>query len=139
MTKGIASGTSHSYTTFGFRMRNPQHPKPNQKIYTIDIPYRDGAIDLSDVMGQRYYERREISFEFWKRCQSLSDAISNERTFTNWLMSLTSITDDSMGGAVFEGLHVSSLDSHIVGKRTVTVSVTFSANPKYTLSGVSYL
>lgn len=64
--RGVTFGAYHTYKDFGLYMKTaPIVSAPAPKLYYVDIPGADGAIDMSEVhAGRVTYENREISMTF---------------------------------------------------------------------------
>lgn len=62
---GILFGDKHSYRDYGLILNKKEIGSPQVKKYEIDVPYRDGKIDVTDKMnGQVSYDNRSLKFTF---------------------------------------------------------------------------
>ena len=61
---GIKFGSKHSYDYFGFVLTDMKISAPEVYTKYIEIPGKDGALDLSDAFGETKYKMRKASFEF---------------------------------------------------------------------------
>ena len=61
-------------------------PTPKEKEVKVSIPYRQGLIDLSGIMGQRVYENREITYIFYRFGVAMDDAGVIQSAIENLLM-----------------------------------------------------
>ncbi|MCL1924535.1 MAG: phage tail family protein [Defluviitaleaceae bacterium] len=75
LTHGLSINKSPKhYITFGLfqstRFNLNLHERvantPNEKEVTASIPYMQGVIDLSNLIGNRVYENREITYTFYR-------------------------------------------------------------------------
>lgn len=64
--KGVTFGQYHSYGTWGLLLKEaPKVSPPEPKTYEVEIPGRNGMLDLTDAMfGGVKYKNREIKFTF---------------------------------------------------------------------------
>ena len=82
------------YITFGLfdsrRFRLNLHertaPTPNEKEVLANIPYRQGVIDVSNLLGNRIYEQREITYSFYRFGVNRGHARDFQTTIENLLM-----------------------------------------------------
>ena len=65
---GIKIGEKHTYDDWGLVCTRIEISDPEQKTYFVEIPGRDGVIDLSEALvGDVKYGNREIRMEFIRR------------------------------------------------------------------------
>lgn len=63
--KGIKFGEKHSYNDLGLILSSKEIGSPEVKTYEIDVPYRDGKIDVTEkTTGQVSYNNRPLKFTF---------------------------------------------------------------------------
>ncbi|MDO5361980.1 MAG: hypothetical protein Q4F03_04940 [Eubacteriales bacterium] len=63
--KGITFGTRHSYKDFGMILTSKSIGLPEPKLETVDVPGRDGVLDLTDTITDSVkYKNRKLSFVF---------------------------------------------------------------------------
>ena len=63
--KGVMFGTKHSYRDFGMILTSKSIGLPEPKLETVDIPGRDGVLDLTDVIADAVrFKNRKLSFVF---------------------------------------------------------------------------
>lgn len=95
LTKGIdLQTTPHHYITYGTfdsrRFNLKLHERvantPSEKEILADIPYRQGVIDVSHILGHRIYEQREITYTFYRFGVNRGDARDFQTTIENLLM-----------------------------------------------------
>ncbi|HFU4458983.1 TPA: hypothetical protein ACGPAL_001984 [Streptococcus suis] len=48
----------------GWYLQSRNAPTPDKKERVEDIPYMQGVLDFSDALGEVYFDRREITYEF---------------------------------------------------------------------------
>ncbi len=65
---GIMFDEYHSYNDFGLILTSVALPNPEAKLYEVDIPGADGALDLTEAFGGIRYNQRilNLSFAFTK-------------------------------------------------------------------------
>lgn len=74
---GITFGTKHSHTDWGLILKKSDIPAPNPKRYTVDVPGRDGALDITNALTPHVkYENRLISFSFFVQAGQWTDKLS---------------------------------------------------------------
>lgn len=62
---GILFNGLHSYRDYGLILNKKEIGSPSVKVYEIDVPYRNGKIDLTDkANGQVSYDDRQLKFTF---------------------------------------------------------------------------
>lgn len=62
---GVKFGDKHSYDDLGLILSSKEIGSPEAKIYEIDVPYRDGKIDVTEkTTGQVSYNNRHLKFTF---------------------------------------------------------------------------
>jgi predicted phage tail component-like protein len=66
MSGGVTIGTKHSKTDWGMLMAIREIPLPLPKTNYVEIPGRDGYIDLTEVFGQVYFNDREFTITLHK-------------------------------------------------------------------------
>lgn len=65
MMKGVYFGDVHSYADLGLILTEKEIGSPEAKTYTINVPYRDGVIDVTEkATGQVSYKNRKLKFTF---------------------------------------------------------------------------
>jgi hypothetical protein len=114
------------------------------KIVTKDIPFADGAIDLSRVDGKLHFNQREIVYDFLfiaekenhnSKTQDVTDYMNNAiNTVYNWLLGASNIDlyDSAYKYYKFTNASVTNIEPKktIVGESFVTVlTVTFKVDP----------
>ena len=71
---GILIGDKHTYNDWNLVCTKVEISDPEQKTYFIEIPGRDGVIDLSEALvGDVKYGNREIKMEFVRRQYHLTE------------------------------------------------------------------
>lgn len=62
----IDNGVSkHTYDDYGLIMTSHNIPKPDAQRQVVNVPYKSGSIDLTDIAGDTPYKDREgLSFSF---------------------------------------------------------------------------
>lgn len=64
MSNGVIFGTKNSVTDWDLLMTSKQIGKPEAKTNYIEIPGKDGTLDLTESLGEIKYNDRTLSFEF---------------------------------------------------------------------------
>ena len=54
----------HSYRDFGLILENQDIKTPEPYTYTVDIPFKNGSLDLTETLGEVTYKDRSIKFVF---------------------------------------------------------------------------
>lgn len=95
---GVKINDKHSFDDFELIMTGKEISSPTPKLKLIEVPGRDGDIDLSEVLtGDVVYENREIKMSFYspKKIEDWSNEISEiNRNFAGKIVHL--IFDDDM-------------------------------------------
>ena len=83
VTIKVGSSTYHSFADFGLAIGNTNYiGEPEYDAYYVDVPGRDGFLDLSEtIAGRVIYRSRKISIEFggMGTCNGWDATISNMR------------------------------------------------------------
>lgn len=83
VTIKVGSATYHSFTDFGLAIGNNDYiGEPEYETHYVDIPGRDGFLDLSEAIADRViYKNRKISIEFGGKgdCNDWDAVISDIR------------------------------------------------------------
>ena len=83
VTIKVGSASYHSFADFGLAIGNNDYiGEPEYESYYVDVPGRDGFLDLSEtVSGRVIYKKRKISIEFggMGTCNGWDATISNMR------------------------------------------------------------
>lgn len=61
---GVKFDDKHSIIDWDLLMVSKSIPLPEPKTISVDIPGRDGKIDLSNAFGEIKYENRTLTFDF---------------------------------------------------------------------------
>lgn len=62
---GVKFGTSHSYASWGLRLKSVEITMPDAKIVTVDVEGMDGVLDLTEAQnGEVCYTNRKLTFVF---------------------------------------------------------------------------
>ena len=61
---GVSFDELHSYRQLGMILGNPEIERPKARLSYLDIPGRDGALDLSEALGELRFEQRKITMPF---------------------------------------------------------------------------
>lgn len=64
MSNGVIFGTKNSVTDWDLLMTSKQIGKPEARTNYIEIPGRDGTLDLTESLGEIKYNDRTLTFEF---------------------------------------------------------------------------
>ncbi len=66
MINGVTIGEKHSFNDWGTRLSTMSITLPLPKTNYVDIPGRDGPLDLTEVFGQVNYYNRDFTIELTK-------------------------------------------------------------------------
>ena len=82
MINGVTIGEKHSFNDWGTRLSTMSITLPLPKTNYVDVPGRDGPLDLTEVFGQVNYYNRDFTIELTKldiarQWESLITEISN--------------------------------------------------------------
>jgi len=61
---GVSFDELHSYRQLGMILGNPDIERPKARLSYLEIPGRDGALDLSEALGELRFEQRKITMPF---------------------------------------------------------------------------
>lgn len=61
---GVLFDQIHSYRQLGIILGNPEIERPKGKLTYLDIPGRDGALDLSEAFGELRFNQRKVILPF---------------------------------------------------------------------------
>ena len=62
--EGVYFGDKHSFKDYKLILSSFNNPLPLPKTYYIDVPGRNGTLDLSEHISSIRYERRTLTFRF---------------------------------------------------------------------------
>lgn len=129
----IMSGTSGSYSTYGFwfdEKPSISTPTPAYEDLLVSVPFSDKQLDFSRIDGNLHYPNgRDFEFVFRKVKAGSEDAIVNDvKSFKNWLSSLRNVQIlDTWSGRAFNNCTVTSVEAkfknNLGWEATVTVQV----------------
>lgn len=59
------SDSKHTYRDYGLILRSKDAPFPEPRTFSVDVPNRDGAIDLTEALGDKFirYQNRTVTLE----------------------------------------------------------------------------
>lgn len=66
---GVSFDLIHSYRQLGLILGNPEIERPKGKITYLDIPGKDGALDLSEAFGELRFNQRKVILPFKLRAE----------------------------------------------------------------------
>lgn len=132
--KGVLFGEKHSYTDFGLILSAKEIGSPEAKTYEIDVPYRDGSIDVTEATsGKVSYNNRTLKFTF--TCiDPVSEWSSKYSDLLNYLngQKMQVILDDDVSFYYMARLKVNTWESN---KNIGTIVVEGDAEPyKYDIN-----
>lgn len=61
----VTFGDKNSYADFGLILDHKEIGKPEPRTNYIDVPARDGHLDLTEAFGEVKYKERKLVFYFW--------------------------------------------------------------------------
>jgi phage-related protein len=116
---------------FKLNLHERTAPTPDEKEVLISIPYRQGVVDISKLIGNRVFENREITFTFYRFSAKKGTARDFQTTIENLLMSgFNQRLDDSYEpDFYYQGKcrEVTFLDEY--DKRRLRIEITFDLYP----------
>ena len=72
---------------FGLHLHERTGDTPSEKEVTTSIPYMQGVVDISNILGNRIYDNREITYTFYRFGASRRGTARDfQTTITNLLM-----------------------------------------------------
>lgn len=66
---GVLFDQIHSYRQLGVILGNPEIERPKGKITYLDIPGKDGSLDLSEAFGELRFNQRKVILPFKMRAE----------------------------------------------------------------------
>ena len=66
---GVSFDELHSYRQLRMILGNPEIERPKGKIIYLEIPGKDGALDLSEAFGELRFNRRKVILPFKLRAE----------------------------------------------------------------------
>lgn len=133
-TLQVTIGTTNVYATYGMYVSDYSISPPVVKKYLVDIPFRDGSLDLTNTIGL-HYEDRTIEIVFYKylnHSQLPSYRQQMNALFNGGKKNIT-FSDDS--GYHYVG-RPEVVDIKMVGQSLVSVKVKATVEPfKYDSNG----
>lgn len=80
--RGAFFGDKHSFRDYGLLLTKFENPLPEPKTYYVNVPGRDGSLDLSGYLSTVKYERRILKFEFTS-CKGEAQRYLQQSAFFN--------------------------------------------------------
>lgn len=84
--EGIHFNGSHS-SEFRMRLMSREGPSPEEKEILETVPFMQGSYDFSDILGQRTFENRPLTYTFEVLEYEYSRRKVDGSVLVNWLMS----------------------------------------------------
>lgn len=75
IAKTVNFDSYNSFTDLGIIFKSFELSAPKPRLSYVDVPYRNGKLDLTDFFGDVRYESRELNFDFiipWESNEQLS-------------------------------------------------------------------
>ena len=66
---GVSFDQIHSYRQLGIILGNPEIERPKGKTSYLEVPGRDGALDLSEAFGELRFNQRKVILPFKLRAE----------------------------------------------------------------------
>lgn len=82
---GIEFGGFNSLN-FNLFLQERVAPTPQEKSVSVSVPYRQGSIDMSGILGRRIYENRTITYIFYRFGVEQCDTNVLQTTIENLVM-----------------------------------------------------
>jgi len=85
---GSFDGENNNFDSRRFRLNLHERTAttPSEKEVTASIPYMQGVVDISNLIGNRVYENREITYTFYRFGVQKGSATAFQTTIENLLM-----------------------------------------------------
>lgn len=83
--EGITFNGKHS-RYYGLMMMTRSAPTPEEKTIVDDVPFMQGVYDFSMITGERIFNNRTVSYEFWAVNRNYEARKVFELALKNWLM-----------------------------------------------------
>lgn len=128
---GIAFGDFDSRAE-GFYLTTRSAPSPDEKTNTESVAYMHGVYDFSTLDDERFFENRDLTFEFTLPSKDYPDRSRAENDLKRRLMPLPiqSITDTHLPpGRHWRGKVKSIAVTDDTDKRALTATIVFDAYP----------
>lgn len=126
--EGFRRGEYHT-SDYHMWLVDRQAPSPNEKEIIESVPYMQGSYDFSNLLGERVYDNRVISYEFEILQRDYERRKINQTVIENWLKkeSVAPLYDDHAEGYYYMAkcISVNTVDSN----GGLRVSVDFDAYP----------
>lgn len=71
--KGVSFGGVHSYRDLRLVLTKSELTPPTPKTYYVDIPGRNGSIDMTEALGGVAFEDRTLKYTFTMKLEKASD------------------------------------------------------------------
>src|SRR5690625_2415377 len=126
--EGFKFNGKHS-SEFKLRLIDRQADPPLEKKIIEDIPFMQGHLDFSDVLGQRVFNNRPLMFDMLIVNYSYEKRKTIEKSLTNWLMkpSYVHLYDDFSPGYYY--LAKCESINYVDRYEGMTAVITFEAYP----------
>ena len=130
-----ATGTTINLRGMDFLLASYNIPDPNAKKHEVQVPGRDGTLDLTEALGGVYFENRTIDIEL------NGNAVTSEQ-FQHRCSQLRNMLDGKVCKVIFSDdlawywLGRVSVDAERLGRHHMTIELHVDAYPyKLSLSG----
>src|SRR5690625_558150 len=70
---------------YGMWLVNRQAPTPSEKQIIESVPFMQGVYDFSNILGERVYENRSLTYVFEIKQQDYERRKINQTAIENWL------------------------------------------------------
>lgn len=116
---------------FGMSLKERLAPTPEEKTITEEVPFMQGVYDFSDLLGERIFKNRTLSYRFEVYQRDYQHRKVNEIVLKNWLMKrgIQPLYDDHDRGYYYlaKCTNVDIEDDHQGGR--LIINITFDAAP----------
>lgn len=85
ITQGIVRSGKHT-KEYNMWLVDRSAPTPQEKSITETVPFMNGLYDFSDILGERTFENRSLSYTFEILQMDYTDRKSIQTSIENWLM-----------------------------------------------------
>lgn len=114
----------------GLKLLSRDFPTPSEKEILESVPFMQGSYDFSDILGERVFENRSLTYVFKMQARSYEEAKTKTTSIRNWLMksSINPLYDDYNPNYYYKAKCVSvDFDVSPIGFADVTIE--FNAYP----------
>ena len=131
MSRELIIGGKGSFSDFGQCIAGRNIGLPSKRTIKETVPYKNGAYDFSNLIGELIWDEREITYTFDIIGMSIQEVEEQKSEFLNWLMN---VQDEDIYDGYKKGYHLhGSYDKASWNENweQCELSVTFKVYPYY--------